>query len=222
MSLSNFRVPNIPAGTMLQPKPSYRFRVLIMPPNNMPGAMNSFIVLARNVQEVSRPEIRHDRVDVHLYNSRAYYAGKHEWSEINLTIRDDVCNEALRRVVELYYAQFDHQNQSGAKAASAYKFDMFVQTLDGRNGVDTVTTLDSWNLQGCFFTNLSFGELNYTAGGAFITIRCTISFDHATLVTDGTTVVDRSINLDACGLSLLETVGPRGGFSVSAGVSVEL
>lgn len=201
MSLLNFKVPGVPNGVMLQPKPSYRFRVVIQPPESLIAQTASLLNLTRAVQEIERPRIQHPRVAVNLYNSTAYYAGRHEWQPIRMILRDDVCSEALRNLVVLYYAQLDHVNQSGAQAAGSYKFDMDVATLNGRNGVDPVAELDRFQLQGCFITNLGFGQLNYTRGEDFLTLELEISFDHAIIFTNNVPVVDESSQFDTCGLS---------------------
>ena len=127
---------------MLQPKLSYRFRILF---NNF-GTNDNLRELTANVVSVTRPNITYTEVPVHSYNSIAYAMGKHEWQPIDVTVRDDITNAVTSAVSSQVQRQLNHFEQIGPVAGTNYKFSMQIQTLDGTNAEE----LESWLLDGCF------------------------------------------------------------------------
>lgn len=198
-SLNNFGVPvgnGVQVG--LQPKPPYRFRVLFFNIGSAPGAAAGFMELTRAVQRVSRPQINYPAVAVSTYNSTAYFAGRHEWQPIQLSIRDDVCSTAIMTITRMHYMQIDHLTQSGAMAASVYKFHMGIEYLDGGNPGAVV--LESWELLNCFITDVNYNDLDYERGDGFLTIDLTIRYDNAVLVAGGKTATPLGQTSLDCGL----------------------
>ena len=213
-SLNRFGVPFTGTHTMLQPKQAYRFRVLFYAVSG--GREVDMVALTRNVQSVGRPRVRHGEVEVHSYNSIGYYAGKHSWDPIELVIRDDVCSEAIRRLTEMYYRQFDHLNQAGALGAVTYKFHMAIDYLDGGN--PGARTLESWNLLGCFISSLDPGSMDYTRGDDFLTLTMNIRYDNAVMVINNETISAAPVR-DNCGIVVSEPL--RVGGSVGRVGSVD-
>ena len=81
--------------------------------------------------------------------------------------------------------QVDHADQSSAIAGSAYKFECKIETLDGDNGgVNTAGVFDTWELIGCFISQVQYGDLNY-ADSNMVQVTLTIRYDHATHTIDG-------------------------------------
>ena len=178
-TLSKFGVP-MPDGqvAVLAQKLQHRFRVRL---SNF-GALGANVIdLSRNVNKVSRPSIKFNDNEIHSYNSRIYHMGKHEWETIDLDVRDDVTNAVQKLVNNQLQKQLNVQEQTGYLAGVNYKFQMWIDVMDGSaNGV-----LETWFLEGCWLTNIKYGELDYEAGKG-LTINMTIRFDNAT-VTNGAT-----------------------------------
>jgi hypothetical protein len=186
MALDKFGVPidGVKQG-MLQPKLAYRFRVVFQ---NF-GTNNYLRELTANVQSVDRPKINYAPIAVHSYNSIAYVSGKHEWQTINLEVRDDITNAVTSAVHSQVQKQLNHLEQIGPVAGTNYKFSMQIHTLDGT----TAEELESWQLDGCFLTDVDEGAYNYESGTEFMRITMTIRYDNATLLSgpntnEGTTV----------------------------------
>ncbi len=170
---------------MLQPKLAYRFRVIFQ---NF-GTNNNLRELTANVMQVSRPAIQYQEIAVHSYNSIAYAMGKHEWQVLNMVIRDDITNATTSAISSQVQRQLNHFEQIGPVAGTNYKFGMQIHTLDGTNGEE----LESWQLDGCWLTNIQNNEYNYESSAEYMRINIDIRFDNATLLSgpndnDGTTV----------------------------------
>ena len=160
-------------GPLLQPRVKYRFRVLFL---GFGGAGNSAPALTLNTNKCGLPKLSHEKVEVHSYNSRAYFAGRHEWEEIELDVRDTVDNSVTKAVGSQMQMQLDHYNQTGYRAGQDYKFTTMIQMLDG--GHDTANV--SWTLEGCFLTKVDYGDVDYSASEA-MNIGLSIRYDNAIL-----------------------------------------
>ena len=95
-----------------------------------------------------------------------------------MNVRDDALGTVSRLVGEQLQKQFDFFEQSSAAAGIDYKFTLRCEMLDGGNGVDTVSVLETWELYGCYLSTVNYNDLNY-AESAPVTIAMTISFDNA-------------------------------------------
>ncbi len=173
-TLQNFGVPlggGAGRGGILQPKPKHRFRVRVVNFGPIAGGLE----LTQQVVSVGRPTVAQSPVEVHSYNSLAYYAGKHQWNSIDLTVRDDVTNSVSRLVGHQEQKQMNHFQQTTPLAGSNYKFEMFIETLDGGN--DGV--LERWELEGCFLEQINYDQFDYSTADA-MTIQMTVRYDNAT------------------------------------------
>jgi hypothetical protein len=174
-TLSKFGVPlggGSGRGGLLALKYQNRFRVRVVNFGPIAGGLE----FAQQVQSVKKPTLKHESVPVHSYNSVAYFAGKHEWESISITLKDDQTNNIAKLVGHQLQKQLNHFEQTAFAAGMNYKFTMFIETLDGGN--DTV--LEAWTIEGCFLENVEYGELNYQESG-FQTISLTVRYDNATL-----------------------------------------
>ena len=174
-SLSKFGVPlggGAGRGGLHQLKYKYRFRVRVINFGPIAGGLE----LTQQVQSVSKPKLTHEAVPVHSYNSTAYYAGKHTWEEITLTVKDDATNTVSRLVGHQMQKQLNHFEQTAFAAGINYKFVMLIETMDGGN--DNV--LETWTLEGCFLSNVDFGDTDYS-DSQFQTITMQVRFDNATM-----------------------------------------
>lgn len=173
-TLQNFGVPlggGAGRGGILMPKPKFRFRVRVV---NF-GPVAGGIELSQQVQSVGRPTVASSPVEVHSYNSIGYYAGKAVWNSISLVCRDDVSNAVSRLVGHQEQKQMNHFQQTTALAGGNYKFQMFIETLDG--GDDGV--LEAWFLEGCFLENIEYDTFEYSSSDP-MQITMTIRYDNAT------------------------------------------
>jgi hypothetical protein len=168
---------NVPGGTqdaLIQPKLSYRFRVVL---NGFGGNSGDEVLeLTSQVVSVTRPSLTHDDIVVDVYNSRIFLAGKHTWDAVTLTVRDDVTGNVARSIARQLQNQIDHASQSGAKAGQNYKFAMAIENLDGAS--DSPEVLDKWELAGCYIQNVNYGENNYSTSDP-LQITIAIKFDNA-------------------------------------------
>jgi hypothetical protein len=173
-TLSRFGVPlgsGAGRGGILQPKVKYKFRVRVI---NF-GPLQGGLELTQQVMTVGRPKASQEPVAVHSYNSIAYYGGKPSWETINLKIRDDVTNSMSTMVGYQLQKQMNHFDQTSALSGVNYKFNMYIETLDG--GDDTV--LEQWYLEGCFLSSTEYEDFDYSSSET-MSITMTIRYDNAT------------------------------------------
>lgn len=158
-------------GGMLQPKTKQKFRVRV----TQFGPSNGGIELTQQVVSVARPTMTQDAQAVHSYNSIAYYAGKAVWSPVSLVVRDDTSNGVSRLVGHQMQKQMNFFQQTSTEAGSNYKFQMFIETLDGGNDV----VLEKWTLEGCFLESINYEGFDYSSSDA-MTIEMSVRYDNAT------------------------------------------
>lgn len=173
-SLSKFGVPlgsfGQGRGGILQPKFTNRYRVRVSHFGPIAGGLE----LTQQVQSIAKPSVKHDEVEVHSYNSRAYFLGKHSWEPVELVVRDDITNSVTQLITHQIQKQLNHFEQTAFAAGVNYKFIMYVETLDGGNDV----MLDGWMLEGCMLTNVKFAPLDYTKADSQV-ISMTVRYDNA-------------------------------------------
>ena len=178
-SLTKFTVPlasDQSASTqgLLMPKLKYRFRALF---ENL-GVSTPRTELTKQVMNITRPNLTFEEIEIPVYNSRAYIAGKHSWDQITVTFRDDVNGNVSRLIGEQVQKQFDVMEQASASSGIDYKFITRFEILDGGNGASTANVLETWECYGCFLTGVNYGDLDYATAEA-VTIAVTIRFDNA-------------------------------------------
>lgn len=196
-TLSKFTVPlasdqSASAQGLLMPKLKYRFRVSL---ENF-GVSTPTTELTKQVVDVARPTIAFDPITLDVYNSRVYMAGKHTWTPVALNLRDDVTGAVQKLVGEQLQKQFDFFEQSSAASGIDYKFLTRIEILDGGNGANVPTTLETWELYGCYLENVNYQNLSYSENAA-VTITLSIKYDNAIQTPQGTgvgTVVGRTVN----------------------------
>lgn len=185
VDLSKFNVPGTTSASLVQPKLSYRFRVVMTNFGGVGEGDDSVLTLGSQVVSVSRPSVTHDDVVLDVYNSRIFLAGKHTWDPVTLTVRDDVTGNVARAIAKQLQNQIDHSSQGGTKAGTQYKFTMAIENLDG---TESAQTLDKWELGGCYIQNVNYGENNYaTSDPLQITVQ--IKYDNAQHTVEGTEVL---------------------------------
>jgi hypothetical protein len=178
-SLSNFTVPlstNQSASSqgLLMPKLKFRFRVTFL---NF-GVTQPSTELTKQVIDFKRPQVTFDPIEIPIYNSKVYLAGKPTWAECSCNLRDDASGEVTKRVGEQMQKQFDFFEQASASSGIDYKFQTILEILDGGNGASTPNILETWELQGCYLSAADYADNNYATNGP-MTIALTIRYDNA-------------------------------------------
>ena len=184
-SLTRFTVPlggNQSASTqgLLMPKLKFRFR----------GTFENFGVsspkteLTKQIMTFARPQVTFDPVEIPVYNSKVYLAGRPTWNAVAVTMRDDAGGNVTRLVGEQLQKQFDFMEQASASSGIDYKFVARIEMLDGANGTSEPQILETWELYGCFLTDVNYNDLDYGSNDP-VTITMSIRYDNA-LQTTGT------------------------------------
>ncbi len=178
-SLTNFTVPlstNQSASSqgLLMPKLKFRFRVTFL---NF-GVTQPTTELTKQVVNFKRPNLSFDPIEIPVYNSKVYLAGKPTWAECTCQLRDDATGEVTKRVGEQMQKQFDFFEQASAASGVDYKFQTILEILDGGNGASTPNVLETWELYGCYLSAADYGDNNYGTNEP-MTVDLTIRYDNA-------------------------------------------
>ena len=178
--LSNFGIP-VGSSTVqtLMPKLQYRFRVTF---TGLGIATNQLVT--QNVISATRPSVDHEDVTIDTYNSKIRLAGKHMWQDVTVVLRDDTNNHVILAIRDQMNKQVNYATQESANAGTDYKFSMKIETLDGSQGAGDAPVIDSWELDGCFLPNTTFGDLNYATSDV-VQVSMTVRYDQATLTPFG-------------------------------------
>lgn len=178
-TLSKLTVPlasdqSASAQGLLMPKLQYRFRVSL---ENF-GVSTPTTELTKQVIDVTRPSVDFEDIEIHVYNSRVRLAGKHNWNDLTLNLRDDATGQVQRLVGEQLQKQFDFYEQSSAASGIDYKFTTRIEILDGGNGANAANVLEVWEVYGCYLKNANYNNLAYNANEP-ATVTLSIRFDNA-------------------------------------------
>ena len=178
-SLKNLTVPlasdQSAAGQgLLMPKLQYRFRVMF---ENF-GVSSPTTELTKQVVDATRPNLDFEDMELHVYNSKVRLAGRHSWNDITINLRDDATGQVQKFVGEQLQKQFDFYEQSSAASGIDYKFTTRIEILDGGNGANIPTVLETWEIYGCYLKNANYNNLAYNANEP-VTIQLSIRYDNA-------------------------------------------
>jgi len=178
-SLTRFTVPlggNQSATTqgLLMPKLKFRFRGTF---ENF-GVSNPKTELTKQIMTFARPQVTFDPIEIPIYNSKIYIAGRPTWAAVAVTLRDDAGGNVSRLVGEQLQKQFDFMEQASAASGSDYKFVTTLEMLDGANGTTEPTVLETWQLYGCFLTDVNYMDVDYGLNDP-VTITMSIRYDNA-------------------------------------------
>lgn len=175
-SLNNIGIPTTNAAgstqVLLMPKLKYRFRVTLLG-----FGVAAATELTKQVQEVARPKVSFEEMVLDVYNSKVKLAGKYNLEPVTLTLRDDASGQVQKLVGQQIQKQYDFMEQASARSGIDYKFTMRIEVLDGGNGTLTPETLETFELYGCFLTNIDYGDANYSTN-EHMTVALTIAYDN--------------------------------------------
>ena len=185
-TLSKFTVPlasdqSASNQGLLMPKLQYRFRLIL---ENF-GVSTPRTELTKQVVDVTRPSLTFDETILDVYNSRVYLAGKHTWEPITINLRDDVNNSVTKLCGEQIQKQFDFFEQSSASSGTDYKFTGRIEMLDGGNGANAVSVLETWELYGAYVQNINYNTVAYNTSDP-ATITLSVRYDNAIQAPRGT------------------------------------
>lgn len=178
-SLSKITVPlasdqSASSQGLLMPKLQYRFRVEF----NSFGVSSPSTELTKQIIDITRPNLTFESMEIPIYNSKVYLAGKHTWAPISINMRDDASGEVQKLVGEQLQKQFDFMEQASAVSGVDYKFRTKIEILDGGNGNLVPNVLETWELLGCFVTEANYNTLAYATSEP-VTITLNIQYDNA-------------------------------------------
>ena len=177
-SLLNMSVPaadkSQPTQGLLMPKLQYRFRATF---TNF-GINSATGPITQQVMEFSRPNVTFENIDLPIYNSTVKIAGKHNWTDITCKIRDDASGTASSLVAGQLQKQLDFNEQSSSQAGIDYKFTVQFDVLDGGNGTNSPTVLETWYVYGAYLQGVNYDAANY-GSNEVMTISMTIRYDNA-------------------------------------------
>jgi len=201
-SLSKLTVPlatNDSASSqgLLMPKLQYRFRVTL---ENF-GVSTPTTELTKQVMDITRPTVSFENMEIPIYNSKVYLAGKHTWAPLTLNLREDVNNNVQKLVGEQLQKQFDFMEQASANSGQDYKFVTRIEILDGGNGATGVNVLETWECYGCFITEANYNSLAY-ANNEPVNITLNMQYDNAIQTPENTgvgTAVGRTLGTNVTG-----------------------
>lgn len=156
-------IPGVARHTMKMPKLKHKFRVLFFGF----GATGDGDMISLETNTCGAPTETNDKGKVHSYNSQSNYKGKPSWNTIEINFRDTIDNLSLKAFNNQLRREFNHYTQESRLSASQYKFEMWIQSLDGSNS-DNVTnlfegTLSTWVCQGCFIDETNAGDWDYSS-----------------------------------------------------------
>jgi len=185
-SLNKFTVPlstNQSASSqgLLMPKLKFRFRVTL---ENF-GISQPTTELTKQVMDFTRPQVQFNQIEIPIYNSRVYLAGRPEWQASTIQFRDDAGGQVAKLVGEQVQKQFDFMEQSGAAAGIDYKFITRCEILDGGNGANEATVLETWEMYGCYLQDINYNNVDYNTNDP-VTITAQIRYDNALQTPIGT------------------------------------
>lgn len=174
-TMSQAGIPGVGNG-YLHPKQRNRWRLTFQGIGQ--GGPGNTADLSLQLISTNRPSLNFDEIQMDRYTTRAYVAGKYTWDPLNITFEDDVggrASQIIRNQVENQQKLIGATGPwlNAAPTASGYKFGSKLSMMDGNEGI-----LEEWLLEGCFITNVNWGDLDYADGGA-VQIQTTIRFDHA-------------------------------------------
>ena len=178
-SLTKFTVPidgdqSAASQGLLMPKLKYRFRASF---ENF-GVSTPRTEMTKQIMNITRPSVTFEENMIDIYNSKVYLVGKHTWEQVTVNLRDDVNGAVSKLVGEQVQKQFDFMEQSSAASGIDYKFITRFEILDGGNGANTPNVLETWELYGCFISNVNYNDLDY-ASQEPANITLSVRFDNA-------------------------------------------
>ena len=178
-SLTRMTVPlasdqSNPNQGLLMPKLKYRFRVIF---ENF-GVSTPRTELTKQVMNFTRPQVTFADIDVPIYNSTIKLAGKYNWGDITVVLRDDAGGNVSRLVGEQLQKQLDFMEMASASSGIDYKFLTRFEVLDGGNAAGEAIALETWEIYGCYLKEVNYNNMDYSLSEV-ASINMVMRFDNA-------------------------------------------
>ncbi len=180
-SLANFGVPGLNGdrSAVLQPIFSNRYRTLFF--NFGMGREPAPYDMTRQTRRIGRPELSFEEQSIYSYVSTVYVATRGEWSELTLTLFDDITNSAMRRVQNQVSKQQNFFDQTMSRAGENYKFELDLDVLAGGASAGGTAAdpniIQKYSYAGCWIKSVNLGEMTYEDANA-MEIELTIRYDN--------------------------------------------
>jgi len=127
------------------------------------------------VEGVGKPKITIAATPIPFLNTETYVAGKFTWGTINVKFRDPIGPSASQALME--WVRLCAESVTGRMGyAAGYKKNVDLEQLD-----PTGVVIEKWVLEGCFLSDVGFGDLSYTNDG-LVSISATLRPDRCILV----------------------------------------
>ena len=127
------------------------------------------------VESASRPAIKINSTEIQFLNTSTFVAGRFNWDPISVKFRDPIGPSAAQALME--WVRLHAESVTGRMGyAAGYKKDIDLEMLD-----PTGVAVEKWILQGCFLTDVKFGDLGYDKTD-IMTIDATLRPDRCILV----------------------------------------
>ena len=145
-----------------------------------PKVQNRFILYCDGVpsfiiKKTSRPKLTQTAKELDHINIRTFYKGKSIWDNISMELYDPIVPSGAQAVME--WVRLHHESVTGRDGyQDFYKKDLTVNVL-GPVG----DKVEEWSLRGCFITEASFGDMDWSNDGDALTISLTVQMDYAIL-----------------------------------------
>jgi len=122
------------------------------------------------IQEVKRPSMTINSVEIPFINETNYVAGKYKWESIDIKLIDVIGPSTSTQVME--WVRLHAESLTGRMGyAAGYKKNIELEMLD-----PTGVVVEKWILEGTFITDLNFNELDYSRDD-LATITCSLRMD---------------------------------------------
>lgn len=138
------------------------------------------LALMGNVVSFNKPNVSYSEVQVTSFLGKGKTYGRPTWENLNITLRDDIKNAALRFVMRQIYLQQQKYMPHSSGFGRNFNFDIMLEVMDGRVGH---TGIERWFFTGCSILNSDFGDNTYESTTDFQRISLTIGFNNIYIFT---------------------------------------
>jgi len=126
-----------------------------------------FKAVGHHVKTITKPNVTFAEVEVPKLNTKAYFAGRKTQDQATVELDDSLDGAVSRAAQTQLQKQANFNNNSHAKSANAYLFNMTAEELTGDG-----TALMAWYYHKCVVMTCDFGTLDYSddAGTASVNL----------------------------------------------------
>lgn len=145
-----------------------------------PKTKNRFVLYVDGIpsfliKKTDRPKLSQAPKELDHINQRTFYKGKSIWQPITMELYDAVVPSGAQAVME--WVRLHHESVTGRDGyQDFYKKDLTVNVL-GPIG----DKVEEWTMIGCFITEASFGDMDWSNDGDAQIITLNIQMDRCIL-----------------------------------------